>query len=322
MQQQRCQQLITMFTPRISQSIQAISQDAWDGLCEIRMRTDKPLSLTLRRKNAFLDEFGNIVDDPRGALIVSQKELENTLEILSSHSIYAHEEELKKGYLTILGGFRIGVAGKTIAENGTVEKMTSCSSICIRIAREYKGCADQILQFIENREGVHSVLILSAPMLGKTTLLRDIARQLSDGVFGINGKRVVVIDERCELAASLSGVPQLDIGMRTDVLDACPKACGMMMALRSLSPQVLITDEIGGREDSLAIQNARYCGVSVIATAHANGFHEALQREDLSELFRNKTFSRVIELSGTPGHISRVLDDNGDCLYEDCPWKH
>ena len=152
-------------------------------------------------------------------------------------------------------------------------------------------------------------------MMGKTTVLRDIARQLSNGVFGAQGKRVCIIDERAEIAGAVNGVAQLDVGLRTDVLDACPKAKGMMMALRSLSPEVLITDELGSEEDAAAVLEAAFAGVKVIASAHGQDQKDVWNRKGLAVLLEERAFARILILGGQAGQLLKVLDEQGRTLW-------
>ncbi|MBE5780590.1 MAG: stage III sporulation protein AA [Clostridiales bacterium] len=278
-------------------------------ITEIRLRANKPVMVTLSGGDLFLLKDGTFSTVPRGAYLTGPDEVERLFSTLSSHSLYAHEEELKEGYLTLPHGHRVGFAGRFVAEEGRIRSFAGCASINIRLAKQIKGCADGVMPYLTRDGRVLSTLIISPPMLGKTTLLRDMARQISDGIFGAGGKRVCIVDERCEIAACEKGVPQLDVGLRTDVLDGCPKSIGIMMALRTLSPQVLITDELGGKPDADAVLEAIHCGVKVIATVHGNHMEDVNKRGSIAKLMEEGAFSRYIVLSGRPGRIHGIYDE-------------
>lgn len=275
---------------------------------EIRLRANRPLMLTNGAGDYFVCPGGQLQRTSDGALQLTQDEIHQTFEAACEHSIYAFEEELRYGFLTIKGGYRVGVAGRVNVRNEKIFSLAQCSGLCFRISREVRGCADGVMPHIWDGENVHASLIVSPPMMGKTTMLRDIARQLSDGVFGQGGEKVCVVDERSEIAGSVGGVPQLDVGLRTDVLDACPKAYGLMMALRSLSPDVIVTDELGGEQDSHAVMEAAFSGVKVIASAHGHNEQDVLSRSGIQTLYSQHAFDRYIILGGQPGQVTAVLD--------------
>lgn len=220
---------------------------------EIRIRANKPLVIKCRDKH-LVSEYIAEIDD-----------VHSTIELAVEHSVYAHSDEIKNGYITIEGGHRIGVCGQVVFENGVVVAMKHISSINIRVAHQIKGCADKFIKNISSKSYIDNTLIISAPGLGKTTLLRDIVRQLSD-----RGLDIGLVDERGEIAAAYMGIAQNDVGKCTDVLSFCKKSVGMTMLIRSMAPKVVVADEIGSREDIDAIINATNCGCNVIATVHGN----------------------------------------------------
>ena len=222
--------------------------------------------------------------------------LAKILHALMENSLYAWEEELRQGYFTASGGFRVGVCGRICLRNGAVASVGNISSVCIRVPRQKKGCADALLGLRGN------LLILSPPGLGKTTLLRDLVRRLSDG-----GKNVAVCDERHEIAACFEGVPSLDVGSRTDVLDGCPKSIAISMLIRSCAPDVIAVDEIGGSEDARALREAARMGVSIIATAHASCLADACMGSRTACLMQEGIFDHVVILKGRPGNISEII---------------
>lgn len=261
-----------------------LAQKRLDDLEELRVRAQKPVQLMFSQGDALVD-------------IMSAKECARLLEALCDYSVYSRDEELKKGYITLENGIRVGVCGRVATSGGKIENLTHVTSFSIRITREKKGCAAQAVPLLLSRRcRAVSALIVSPPGVGKTTLLRDIARCLSDGECGAAPHKVCILDERGEIAGCRDGVPSLEVGMRTDVMDACPKAAGISMLVRSMSPDVIITDEIGGQGDAVALMDAARCGVSVIASAHADGINDALSRPIIAELMKNGGFKRLIAM--------------------------
>lgn len=235
---------------------------------------------------------------------VGKHDILSIIKNCTNHSLYAHEDEIKNGYITIEGGHRIGFTGRVLHKDGEIIAIDNFNSLNIRAAREIKGCANSMIKYIVINGKVNSVLIVSPPQTGKTTLLRDIARILSSGTSFFRGLKVGLVDERGELAACIDGVPQLDVGFRTDVLDGCPKAKGMILLIRSMSPDVIITDEIGGEEDFTSITNASASGVSVIATAHGNDLNELLSKPYMKKILNGHFFSHYIFIKRENNKIS------------------
>ncbi|PWL41593.1 MAG: stage III sporulation protein AA [Bacillota bacterium] len=312
---ERLRAILELLPPRISVLLENTGDEIIRRVDEIRLRAQRPIAFTMAQGDVFLSRDGGFQSLPKDAVIIEAQELRETFLGLCRHSIYAYEEELRSGYLTLPGGNRVGVGGRTVVRGGEITSMAECSSLCIRIAREVKGCGDFALAYLHDGTDVHSSLIISPPMMGKTTMLRDIARQVSDGIFGAGGKRVCVVDERCEIASCHQGVPQMDVGQRTDVLDGCPKSQGMTMALRSLSPQVIVTDELGGAADSAAVMNALFSGVKVIASAHGTDIDDVLRRSDIRALVEQGAFSRYFILGDRPGTVKEVLNESLNLIY-------
>ena len=286
---------------------------------EVRLRADQPLMVVWNGKDYFVTDQGQLSMDQSQSWKVPESLLREAVEAFSSHSLYAYEEELRQGFFTIQGGHRIGVAGKVVLEHGAVKTMKYLSFLNVRIAHEIRGCADGILPYIYeadrceiNREIFHTLLI-SPPRCGKTTLLRDMIRQISNGTDRIQGKTVGVVDERSELAGCYQGIPQNDLGMRTDVLDACPKAKGMQMLLRSMSPDVVAVDELGKKEDFKAVESVVHCGCKLFATAHGNSLEDILRQPFFQKLRELEVFERYIVLGkkGHAGSIEAIYDGKG-----------
>lgn len=251
---------------------------------EIRLRTGQEIELSGTRTHVL-------------PVVFSEHDRTTFVHKITKHSVYRLEEQLKRGYLTIEGGHRIGLAGQAVVKNGSVSSMTNLSFFNIRIAKEKKGTADRLLPSLYQQRW-KSMLVIGPPRSGKTTLLRDIARVAGTG----NEKRRIpalktcIVDERSEIAGCLNGVPQLDVGKRTDVLDACPKSEGMMMMIRSMSPDVLIVDEIGRMEDAQALSEALNAGIAVIATVHARSLDEAVRRPVIRQIKESGLFELYVEL--------------------------
>ncbi|WP_432627461.1 stage III sporulation protein AA [Brotaphodocola sp.] len=282
---------------------------------EIRLRAGGPLLLQYGGKEYVVCSDGSGLGmELKCAYQVSAKQIRETLEHMASYSLYAFEEEIRQGFLTLPGGHRIGIAGKTIVQSGEIRSMKFLSFLNIRLAHEVLGCADQVFPQLFERGQLCSVLILSPPRCGKTTLLRDIVRQISDGSLQVNGMTVGLVDERSEIAACYQGVPQNDVGIRTDVLDACPKAHGMMMLIRTMAPQVVAVDEIGSRMDMEAVEYAMNCGCRVIATVHGNGMEDIRKKPVLDRMLREKWFDRylILHRSMTEKMTAEVCDAQGN----------
>lgn len=273
---------------------------------EIRIRISRPLEIYLAGRPVFIDH------------IVTPEEGLQLLNRLSQHSIYTLEEELKRGYITIRGGHRVGIAGRVILEEGRVKGIRDVTFFNLRISRQKKGAASVLVDHLY-KGGWNNTVIIGSPQTGKTTLLRDLARIISTGLpaRGIASRKVGIVDERSEIAGSVKGIPQHDLGPRTDVLDACPKAEGMMMMIRSMSPDVLIVDEVGRKEDSDAIMEAVNAGVNLVITVHGTSVEDLYRRPTLRGILDMGVFTRFVVLNRTegPGTISSVTDATGRNIF-------
>ncbi|MDQ6421058.1 stage III sporulation protein AA [Paenibacillus sp. LHD-117] len=287
---------------------------------EIRIRENRPLEIAYSGQSRFVTPDSALRTDADHAVKPTAEQCRKLLERITNYSLYAMEEELRRGYITVSGGHRIGLAGRTILDGGSVRGIRGIGGFNIRIAREVIGAASHLLPKLLDRARatIGSTLILAPPQQGKTTLIRDIARTVSYGSWPggeslkWRGRKVGIVDERSEIAACVRGIPTFDVGPRTDVMDACPKAEGMMMLLRSMSPEVLVVDEIGRLEDAEAIREASHAGVHVVATAHAYDIHDAKGRPELFKLIQEGTFAQVVELKRTPeGIMHRIIQLGG-----------
>lgn len=280
---------------------------------EIRLRADKPLMIQNCYGDWFVIQDGTLSKELDKAFVVRQHDIVKTLELMSENSIYAYQDEIKNGYITLKGGHRVGITGKVVLEGSSIKNIKDISGLNIRLSREIEGCSVKIFKYILNEVNeAYNTLIISPPQCGKTTIIRDIARVMSDGLceYGIKGIKVGIVDERSEIAACFKGIPQNNVGVRTDVIDGCPKALGMLMLIRSMSPQVIITDEIGNQGDKDAIINVINAGVKIITTAHGYNISQLRSRQEVIELIERKIFERYIVLSNLngPGTIEEVID--------------
>jgi stage III sporulation protein AA len=279
---------------------------------EIRLRTSKPLLLQGKDHEYFLDSRGKVVSSEK-SYHVQREDLMQTLERMTQSSLYAAEEELKQGFLTLPGGHRVGVTGEAVLAQGIVQNLKHISGLNISLALEISGNASRILPRLIRADGsLYHTLILSPPRAGKTTLLRDLIRCLSDGIpnLCLKGQTVGVVDERGEIAGMWQGQPTYNLGCRTDILDGCPKAIGMGMLIRSMSPRIVAVDELGHPQDVEAVLDALRTGVSVLSTAHAESGDEARKRPVLKALFASGVFERIVILSRRkgPGTVESIFD--------------
>ncbi len=282
-------------------------------LQEVRMRIGKPLGIVYDNEERLLPSGQEQVH------LVTKDEIRETMEYVSHYSLYAYEQEMRQGFITIEGGHRVGVMGKAILEGDKVKNLQYISSVNIRMAHEVLGCADKVLPFLTKNRQICHTLVISPPRCGKTTLIRDLIRQISDGNTYIKGCTVGVVDERSEIGGCYLGIAQNQLGMRTDILDGCPKAEGMIMLIRSMAPQVIAVDEIGAPEDIHAIEYAMQCGCKMIASVHGMSMDEAKDKPVLGKLIKERRFERYIILGNEkkPGEIREVYDERGSLLCRD-----
>ncbi|HHY17185.1 MAG TPA: stage III sporulation protein AA [Firmicutes bacterium] len=270
---------------------------------EIRLRNGSPLCIAFAGCDVLMID-----------LQVTSDDIAKTLALITDCSYYALEDEFKGGYITLPGGHRVGLTGQVISYGNGLYRLGSVSGFCFRIARQVKGVAKRVIpQLASSRDtGIESTLIISPPGCGKTTFLRDMCRIIGNGIdySGLPPLQVGIVDERSEIAACYGGVPQLDVGPRADVLDRCPKAKGINMLLRSMNPDVIVTDELGGEEDAMAVATALSGGVSVIASCHGKDLDDVRSKPYSSWLISRGYFTKVLVLSrrNGPGTVEYVGD--------------
>ena len=271
-------------------------------LQEIRLRAGRPVILHSGGREHFLTAQGEPTGSLSQAYCAAERELEEILEHICHYSPYAFEEELRRGFVTVAGGHRVGGAGQAVLEpDGRIRTFKNISYLNVRVSHEVKGAADGVLPDMYGGGSLKSALIISPPGCGKTTLLRDLVRQISDGnVYG-PGMTVGVVDERSELAGSFLGKAQNDMGIRTDVLDGCPKELGMLLLLRSMSPQVIAIDELGGDGELAALRQAAVCGCKVLATVHGEDRQDVEYRFGMAADLWERLFDRFLVLGRERG---------------------
>ena len=254
------QEILKSLPSEIAEKIEEI-----ENAEEIRLRNGK---------NVCVFANGEYINVP---IRVTPRHIDLCIQKISKSSVYAFVEEIKNGFLTLDGGHRVGICGSVIIKNGEILNIKNISGINFRIAHEIIGCSNDIMKYILNDSRIKNTLIISPPQCGKTTMIRDIARNIG------KKHKVSIIDERGEISAMRNGEPQYDIGEMTDVTELCPKSVGTELMLRSMSPEVIITDEIC-EKDIESIKKIQTCGVSVIATAHGNDISDTISRLRMNDI--------------------------------------
>lgn len=283
----RYEQAAAILPSRLRRIAMELSEDQRARAEEFRLRAGRCMSVLLPEGERSLE------------VIVTPEELETLCDIAADFSRYASMETLRQGFLPVRGGFRVGLCGAAVMKDGAVTNLKQFSSAVIRISREQRGAARAVTPQLFEEGRFQSTLLLSPPGGGKTTLLRDVVRQLSAGD-GVPPQRVALIDERSEVAVMYRGQPQMDVGPRTDVLDGCPKALAIPMVLRAMNPQIIAVDEITLRADVLAMAQAAGCGAALLATVHAADVKELEQKPLYRELLANRVFRRAVLIRAAP----------------------
>lgn len=276
---------VRLLPPNLREIAMSVPQGVAENAEEIRLRAGKPMCFVVGDKEV---EAGS-----KNA--VTPNDLQLVLEIATRASAHTYADSIRLGFVTAEGGCRIGLCGTAVSENETVTGLRRISSICIRIPHEKLGCADELYRELTSG-GFESTIIISPPGGGKTTLIRELTRLLSDG-----GTRVSLVDERNEIAGTFEGTPCFDVGRCTDVLAGSPKSAGVMMVLRSMAPQVIAFDEITAPEDIDAALLAANCGVELIATAHASSAEDIRRRPLYRKMLDDGLFRRAVIIKNVNG---------------------
>lgn len=293
--------ILQYFPNNIKETIlQAISISLGEFVEEIRIRQSRPITLKIGQEVMILEH------------VITKEEINEIFERICENSIYSYKKEICEGFITIKGGHRVGITGTAVIDE-KIKNINYISSLNFRIAREKKGSSKEIIKHVinQNENTIFNTLIISPPGGGKTTVLRDILRNLSNGIKELNfsPKVVGLVDERGEIAATYKGEPQKDVGIMTDVMSNFPKSIGMKMLIRSMSPQIIACDEIGGIEDIQAIKVAICSGVKGIFTAHGRNLEELIQNPELNHLITENIIEKVIQLSlQKKGTAEKIFD--------------
>lgn len=295
------EEILRLFPENIKSAVELKLSGKWNSLQEIRFRLNQPIELIFDTEVDWLSTIKPTSQD--GVFVLNQ---------LSNFSLYRMEDELREGYITIEGGHRIGLSGKVNTLGGVVKAIQHISSFNIRIAKQKIFIADPFISYLYNRKYLNT-LFIGPPQTGKTTLIRDTVRLIGSGWKESPPRKVAVVDERSEIGGSIKGVPQHNVGIRTDIMDACPKAEGMMMMIRSMSPDVLVVDEIGSAKDVQALMEAILAGVVVICSVHGESLQEITKRPSLKSLFKQNVFKRfvLLEKNHKPGFVKAIYDEDG-----------
>lgn len=275
---------IRVLPPELRQKLLDLPEEIQSTAEEVRLRIGWPVSVVV----------DGMERETRG-VPVCEAHMEQLLEYATESSLHTALPQLRRGYLSIAGGHRLGLCGRAVLREGELVNLRPLSSAALRIAREVRGAADPILKKLCPNGRLASTLILAPPGVGKTTLLRDVIRQVSEGC-GCQPLRISLVDERGEVAALWNGRAQLEVGRRTDVLEGCPKGLALMWMLRAMNPQVLAVDEITDREDTDGLIEAVGCGVTLLASAHGECLEDLKRRKIYRPLLREGVFQRVVRI--------------------------
>ena len=290
----------------VSENLYRILHDKvnFEYINEIRIRVDKPIVVSIGGQKSFLGENGS-TKNLNNAIFATKTMIEDIIFRASECSIYSVNEQIKRGYIVVSGGIRIGIGGDLIEENGIIKTMTNFSSVNIRIPHEIKNCSLPVFNSIVTDDGPLNTLIISPPGAGKTTFLRDIVYQISERNYAFN---VLILDERGEIDLGKKG----SIGNFADKICFIKKIVGFENGIRALNPNIIVTDELGTDEDFRAIDYASHCGVNVFATVHCDSIESLQEKIGFEYLLEKKIFKRFIVLSlrNGPGTIEGVYNEN------------
>lgn len=287
--------LLSLLPDELVRVLRRLPPSAHTQVQELRLRAGQAVALGIRGEERYVTLGGAVTVQADAALWCEERWLRQVTDRVCEHSVYAHQEELKRGFLPAPGGCRIGIAGTAVVENGEIVSYRNITSLCMRVAREHHGCAAALAARLCS-DGVSGALICGEPSSGKTSLLRDLLRE-----FAARRLSVAVVDERGELTGG--GVP-----FGCDSLRGAPKALGIEQAIRCLSPRVVVFDELGGVAELAAVRQALYSGVPVVASIHCRRPEELIYRDGLTETLRSGAFPYLVQLRGSaaPGEIVAV----------------
>lgn len=314
------QEILNLFPEKIRTWFDNVLREA-EIMQEIRLRSNKPVIIRKKGQDYYLTLkgtlrgpfFGNITRQMEPPCILTMSDIESIFLHICRDSVFAYTDELKNGFITVQGGHRVGVTGHAVMlPKNDISTLRNISALNIRISHEIKGIGEEVLSRIMRGGYFDNTIIVSPPGAGKTTLLRDMIRILSEGA-AYGGYHVGIVDERSEIAGTYMGECQNDLGIRSDVLDGCPKVTGINMLIRSMAPQIIAVDELGSLEESKAIIRACYCGCKILATIHGFSVHEVMEQSFMEPLIKDKMIRYYIVLSNKKGvgTIEGIYDKEG-----------
>lgn len=325
-------QAVSFLANTIQSILSGVPPDIQEETREIRMRLGR--SLTIHTGNAiyFLQRDGSLTRQyPDSLYQISETDMQECFKRLCDYSVHSYEAQIRQGFLTIQGGHRAGITGTGVLNKDKLTGIRNISSINLRLARQIHHVSSELLSRLQGAS-VPSLLIAGVPASGKTTLLKDLVRKISSGD-GTPLQKVAVVDSRGEIAAVHQGQPQNDLGPLTDVLDGYEKGEGMMIAIKTMSPQIIVCDEIGSEEEAKAIMQCLHTGVNIIATTHADSLKQIMKRRHIAQLIEEEAFTYIVLLEGdkNPCRIKKIIkagdvydqsDGNGSCILHQCSNRH
>lgn len=306
---ERFDSAISFVAERIKTALQNAGSNIKENASEVTLRAEKYVIISLSGKSFMITKNGKLTVQTANALICSKEELEDSFRRLCDFSVHSYQNNIVNGFITLSGGHRVGICGTAVcSESGTLTSVRDISSLNIRIAREIKGSCDEIFgRLFQN--GVSGLLIAGPPSSGKTTVLRDLIRRISD-FDNAESQKVCVIDERGEIAAMKNGVSLNDVGINSDILSGYPKNAAIQTALRTMAPQIIACDEISTDDEIAAIEQGANSGVIFVASVHAADFNDLVKRKQIEKLLNIGCFENVVLLKGAkqPGKIFGIYE--------------
>ena len=279
----------------------------YNCLCEIRLRLARPIMVNYKNTYYYLGHAG--LCNESDAIVCTKEAIQNIIARASNYSIYAINDEIKQGFITVKGGIRLGIAGTVVMQDGKILTQKDISSLNIRIPHQIVGCSYKISKFIFDDSGqILNTLLIGAPGVGKTTILRDLCLQINKKRKDLN---ILLLDERQEIASGYQGVPGFNVGSGTDIISGGQKDFNIVNGIRSMSPNIIVVDELGGVQDINAVQNASSSGVAVIASVHSKDIFEFQKKFDYENLIKSKIFKRYVVISSShgKGNIENIYNE-------------